>query len=360
LANSHRPISRFLRGSAAMAKYILCTGGAGYIGSHTVVKLVESGFKVAILDSMVNASEKVMGRLEELTGKQIQLFKVDMCDAEAVDKVFAENPFDGVIHFAGLKAVGKSVEQPIYYYENNIVGTLNIIKSMQKTGCKRMVFSSSATVYTACEEPIDETMPLGCTNPYGWTKYMIEQILRDFVVANPDFSISILRYFNPVGAHPSGRIGENPQGPPNNLMPFVQQVAVGRRECLSVFGNDYNTPDGTGVRDYIHVDDLAEGHICAMSKLLEMSGGCIIHNLGSGTGYSVLDMVKAFEAAASKAIPYKMNDRRAGDLGIVVANPAKAKEDFGWQTKRTLKDMCETAWKWQSGNPYGYEDGPNE
>ncbi|CAE6915080.1 galE [Symbiodinium microadriaticum] len=220
----------------------------------------------------------------------------------------------------------------------------------------RLVFSSSATVYRPSEEPLDETKDLGCTNPYGWTKYMIEQILRDFAAANPTFPISILRYFNPVGAHPSGRIGENPHGPPNNLMPFVQQVAVGRRECLSVFGNDYDTPDGTGVRDYIHVDDLAEGHICAMEKLMTMDGGCIIHNLGSGNGYSVLDMVKAFEAASGKSIPYKVVDRRAGDLGKVVANASKAKADFGWETKRGLKEMCESAWKWQSNNPYGYEE----
>eukprot|EP00931_Biecheleriopsis_adriatica_P074702 TRINITY_DN48708_c0_g1_i1.p1 TRINITY_DN48708_c0_g1~~TRINITY_DN48708_c0_g1_i1.p1 ORF type:complete len:345 (-),score=63.44 TRINITY_DN48708_c0_g1_i1:112-1146(-) len=343
-----------------MAKHICCTGGAGYIGSHTVIKLVEAGFRVSIMDNLCNASEKVGPRIAELTGQEVPLFKVDMCDAKAVQALFEEQKFDGVIHFAGLKAVGQSVAKPMMYYENNIVGTLNILNSMQSTGCKRMVFSSSATVYKACEEPIDESMPLGCTNPYGWTKYMIEQILQDFVVANKDHSVSILRYFNPVGAHPSGRIGENPHGPPNNLMPFVQQVAVGRRECLSVFGSDYNTPDGTGVRDYIHVDDLAEGHICALSKILGMDGGCIIHNLGSGNGHSVLDMVKAFEVAAGKAIPYKVVDRRPGDLGVVVANPAKAKEDFGWQTKRTLEDMCNSAWKWQSENPYGYEDGPSD
>eukprot|EP00440_Ansanella_granifera_P027159 gb/GFBE01029499.1/.p1 GENE.gb/GFBE01029499.1/~~gb/GFBE01029499.1/.p1 ORF type:complete len:346 (+),score=85.50 gb/GFBE01029499.1/:1-1038(+) len=343
-----------------MAKHICCTGGAGYIGSHTVVKLIECGFRVSIMDNLINSSEKVVPRLAELTGQEVPFFKTDMCDAAAVDKLFEEQKFDGVIHFAGLKAVGVSVAKPLWYYENNIVGTINILNSMVKHGCKRMVFSSSATVYQACEEPIDETMPLGCTNPYGWTKYMIEQILQDFVVANKDYSVSILRYFNPVGAHPSGRIGENPHGPPNNLMPFVQQVAVGRRECLSVFGSDYKTADGTGVRDYIHVDDLAEGHICAMQKILGMDGGCIVHNLGSGKGHSVLEMVKAFEVAAGKTIPYKICDRRPGDLGVVVANAAKAKADFGWQTKRTLQDMCESAWKWQSNNPYGYEDGPAE
>eukprot|EP00490_Sorites_sp_Unknown_P023059 CAMPEP_0114674180 /NCGR_PEP_ID=MMETSP0191-20121206/45918_1 /TAXON_ID=126664 /ORGANISM="Sorites sp." /LENGTH=344 /DNA_ID=CAMNT_0001940801 /DNA_START=51 /DNA_END=1085 /DNA_ORIENTATION=+ len=343
-----------------MAKHILCTGGAGYIGSHTVVKLTESGFKVSIMDNFMNSSEKVLPRLKELTGKETPFFKTDMCDAEAVDKLFAEQKFDGVIHFAGLKAVGESVAKPLWYYENNITGTLNILKAMEKHGCKRLVFSSSATVYRPCEEPIDESKPLGCTNPYGWTKFMIEQILTGFATANPSFSISILRYFNPVGAHPSGRIGENPHGPPNNLMPFVQQVAVGRRECLSVFGNDYDTHDGTGVRDYIHVDDLAEGHICALEKLFTMDGGCIIHNLGSGTGYSVLDMVKAFEEASGKKIAYKVVERRAGDLGTVIADASKAKADFGWCTKRGLKEMCETAWNWQSNNPYGYEDGPGK
>merc|ERR1711920_17646 len=325
-----------------------------------VVKLIESGCKVSILDNCLNANPKVIERLKEITGKDVTLFKIDACDAESVDKLFAEQKFDGVIHFAGLKAVGESVEKPLWYYENNLVATLNILKAMSKHGCKRIVFSSSATVYKPCEEPIDEEKPLGCSNPYGWTKFMIEQILMDAAKADKELNVSILRYFNPVGAHPSGKIGESPQGIPNNLMPYVQQVAIGKRECVNVFGNDYNTPDGTGVRDYIHVDDLAEGHLCALRKLVAMSGGCIIHNLGSGTGYSVLDMVKAFETAAGKAIPYKMCDRRAGDLGVVVANPAKAKEDFGWQTKRTLKDMCETAWKWQSQNPYGYEDGPSE
>jgi len=343
-----------------MAKHICCTGGAGYIGSHTVIKLIEAGFKVSIMDNMCNSNEKVRERLTELTGQEVPLFKVDMCDPKAVDSLFSAQKFDGVIHFAGLKAVGESVAKPMWYYENNIVGTLNILNSMVAHQCKALVFSSSATVYKACEEPIDESMPLGCTNPYGWTKFMIEQILQDFVVANKEFSVSILRYFNPVGAHPSGRIGENPNGPPNNLMPFVQQVAVGRRECLSVFGNDYNTVDGTGVRDYIHVDDLAEGHICALQKILPMGGGCIVHNLGSGSGYSVLEMVKAFEVAAGKTIAYKVAPRRPGDLATVIANAAKAKEDFGWQTKRGLKDMCESAWKWQSMNPYGYEEPPKD
>mmetsp|Transcript_13108 Transcript_13108/g.29813 ORF Transcript_13108/g.29813 Transcript_13108/m.29813 type:complete len:366 (+) Transcript_13108:44-1141(+) len=342
-----------------MSKNILCTGGAGYIGSHTVIKLVEKGFKVAILDNLSNSSPKVMERLKELTGQDVALHKVDMCDGAAVDAVFAEGKFDGVIHFAGLKAVGESVAKPLWYYENNLAGTFNILKAMQKYGCKNIVFSSSATVYLPCEEPLDEEKPLGCSNPYGWTKYMIEQILRDAAKSDKELKVSLLRYFNPIGAHPSGRIGESPGGIPNNLMPFVQQVAVGRREFLSVFGSDYNTPDGTGVRDYIHVDDLAEGHLCALEKILPMPGGCITHNLGSGVGVSVLDMVKGMEAASGKKVPYKVVDRRPGDLATVVANPAKAKQDFGWETKRTLKDACESAWKWQSENPYGFDDPPS-
>lgn len=341
-----------------MAKHICCTGGAGYIGSHTVIKLIESGFKVSIMDNLMNANPKVMDRIKEITGQDVPLFKQDMCDAKGVEDLFAAQKFDGVIHFAGLKAVGESVAKPLWYYENNINGTLNILKAMEKSGCKAIVFSSSATVYKPCEEPLDELKPLGCSNPYGWTKYMIEQIMQDAAKANTALAVSILRYFNPVGAHPSGRIGESPSSYPNNLMPFVQQVAVGRRDCLSVFGSDYPTPDGTGVRDYIHVDDLAEGHICALQKILTMDGGCIIHNLGSGQGASVLDMVKAFEKASGKTIPYKISDRRPGDLATVVANAAKAKADFGWEVKRTLEDMCNSAWKWQSNNPYGYDDAP--
>lgn len=339
-------------------KHIVCTGGAGYIGVHTVVQLLEAGFKVSIMDNLMNSNEKVLGRLKEITGQDVPFFKRDMCDAEAMDALFTAEKFDGVIHFAGLKAVGESVAKPIWYYENNIKGTLNILKAMEKAGCNKIVFSSSATVYLPCEEPIDEEKPLGCSNPYGWTKYMIEQILLDTAKANKALTVSILRYFNPIGAHPSGRIGESPSGYPNNLMPFIQQVAVGRREFLSVFGNDYNTADGTGVRDYIHVDDLAAGHICAMKKIMDMDGGSIIHNLGSGKGHSVLEMKQAFEKACGKEIPHKVCDRRPGDLATVVANPAKAKADFGWETKRTLEDACNAAWKWQSENPYGYEDAP--
>eukprot|EP00746_Dinoflagellata_sp_MGD_P088347 gnl/MRDRNA2_/MRDRNA2_34964_c0_seq1.p1 gnl/MRDRNA2_/MRDRNA2_34964_c0~~gnl/MRDRNA2_/MRDRNA2_34964_c0_seq1.p1 ORF type:complete len:394 (-),score=70.02 gnl/MRDRNA2_/MRDRNA2_34964_c0_seq1:38-1219(-) len=339
-------------------KYVLCTGGAGFIGSHTVVKLVESGYKVAILDNLGNANKKVMGRLKEITGQDIPLFEINMLDAKAMDDLFQREKFDGVIHFAGLKAVGESVAKPLMYYENNLVGTINLLKAMEKGGTKSIVFSSSATVYLPSEEPIDESKPLGCSNPYGWTKYMIERMLIDYTQASQGLKCSILRYFNPVGAHPSGRIGESPGQIPNNLMPFIQQVAVGRRDCLSVFGNDYNTPDGTGVRDYIHVLDLADGHICALEKILGMKKGYIIHNLGSGKGHSVLDMVKGFEAASGKKIPYKIAPRRPGDLATVVANADKANADFGWKTKLGLPEMCESAWNWQSKNPYGYDDPP--
>lgn len=343
-----------------MAKHILCTGGAGYIGSHTVVKLIEGGFTVTVMDNFMNSNPKSLARVKEITGVEVPCKEVDMCDAAAVDTLFEEGNFDGVIHFAGLKAVGESVSKPVFYYENNIVGTLNIIKAMEKHGCKAIVFSSSATVYKPAEDPLDEEKPLGCSNPYGWTKFMIEQILQDTAKATPDLNVSILRYFNPVGAHPSGKIGESPNGIPNNLMPFVQQVATGRRPRLAVFGNSYDTRDGTGVRDYIHVDDLAEGHICALDKLLTMSGGCIIHNLGSGNGYSVLEMVAAFGAASGKEIPYEVVAPRPGDLATVVANPAKAKADFGWETKRNLQDMCDSAWNWSSNNPFGYDDPPSE
>mmetsp|Transcript_68649 Transcript_68649/g.190022 ORF Transcript_68649/g.190022 Transcript_68649/m.190022 type:complete len:348 (-) Transcript_68649:70-1113(-) len=337
-------------------KHICCTGGAGYIGTHTVVKLVEGGFRVSIMDNLMNSTRKVLGRIKQITGQDVPLFEVDMCDPPAVKKLFAEQKFDAVIHFAGLKAVGESVAKPKWYYNNNVTGTLNVLDAMEAAGCKAIVFSSSATVYRPCEESLDEEKALGCSNPYGWTKFMIEQILMDAAKADQALAVSILRYFNPVGAHPSGLIGESPSTYPNNLMPFIQQVAVGRRSCLSVFGSDYPTEDGTGVRDYIHVDDLAEGHICALRKILDMGYGSIVHNLGSGEGHSVLQMVAAFEAASGKNIPYKLTARRPGDLACVVANPAKAKADFGWETTRTLEDMCTSAWKWQSKNPFGYEE----
>lgn len=310
------------------------------------------------MDNYANSSPIVQGRIEEVTGQHVPFFEVDMCDEKAVFKLFEEQKFDGVIHFAGLKAVGESVQKPMWYYETNIQGTLNILKAMQRSNCNSIVFSSSATVYRPCEEPIDESMAMGCSNPYGWTKYMIEQILQDTAKANTNMAVSILRYFNPVGAHPSGRLGESPNGIPNNLMPFMQQVAVGRREFLSVFGDDYPTADGTGVRDYIHVDDLAEGHICALKKLFEMNTGTIVHNLGSGNGFSVLQMVAALEKASGKKIAFKMCDRRPGDMSSVVANPAKANKDFGWSTKRGIDEIMESAWKWQSQNPYGYCEAP--
>lgn len=339
-------------------KHICLTGGAGYIGSHTVVKLLDNGFKVSIMDNLLNSNRKVMDRLKEITGVDVPLYEVDMCKADDVYKFFDEQKFDGVIHFAGLKAVGESVAKPIYYYENNITGTLNILKAMEKSGCKSIVFSSSATVYKPCEEPLDEEKPTGCSNPYGWTKYMIEQILIDTQKAHEGLGVSLLRYFNPVGAHPSGRIGEAPNGMPNNLMPFIQQVAVGRREFLGVFGDKYPTRDGTGVRDYIHVEDLAEGHVCALKKVLEMGAGVMIHNLGSGEGVSVLEMVKAFEKASGKEIPIKIMEPRAGDLSTVVANAAKANAELDWKATRTLDDMCNSVWKWVSANPYGYDDAP--
>jgi len=345
----------------AGGKYILCTGGAGYIGSHTVVQLLNAGFRVGILDNLMNSSSKVMERIKELVpGSNVPLFEVDMLDTEAMNKTFAAEKFDAVIHFAGLKAVGESVAEPLWYYDNNLRGTINMLKAMKENGCNTLVFSSSATVYLPCETPLDEESPLGCSNPYGWTKFMIERILVDAAIADTTLGVSILRYFNPVGAHASGRIGEAPSSYPNNLMPFIQQVAVGRRECLNIFGTDYNTPDGTGVRDYIHVEDLAAGHICALRKALQMGGGCMIHNLGSGTGVSVKEMVKGFEDASGQPIPSKDQDRRPGDLSTVVANAAKAKKDFGWQTTRGVEDMCRSVWNWVSNNPYGYEPAPEK
>mmetsp|Transcript_80997 Transcript_80997/g.127543 ORF Transcript_80997/g.127543 Transcript_80997/m.127543 type:complete len:351 (-) Transcript_80997:93-1145(-) len=338
-----------------VGKHILCTGGAGYIGSHTVIKLIENGFQVSVMDNLNNSNAVVMSRIKELTGKDVTLHQIDMCDVAKVDKLFDENKFDGVIHFAGLKAVGESVAKPLYYYENNIVGTLNVLKAMARTKCTAIVFSSSATVYKPCEDPIDEEKPLGCSNPYGWTKYMIEQILQDAAVADKTLRVSLLRYFNPVGAHPSGRIGESPNQAPQNLLPFVQQVAVGKRPKVNIMGNDYNTRDGTGVRDYIHVEDLADGHICALKKILGMEGGVIVHNLGSGSGYSVLEMIAGMEKACGHKIPSEVVGRRPGDLATVVADPSKAEKDFGWKVKKTIEDACNDAWRWQSNNPDGYD-----
>ena len=337
---------------------ILITGGTGFIGSHTVVELIEAGETPIIVDNLCNSKEIVLDRIETITGKRPKFYKADLCDAEALDKVFAENPdIESVIHFAGLKAVGESVAIPAAYYYNNLVSTLNLCEAMKKHGVKIIVFSSSATVYgDPAEIPIKETTPLGkTTNPYGETKQMIERILSDIQYANKDWSVSILRYFNPVGAHKSGLMGEDPKGIPNNLFPYVTQVATGRRPYLSVFGNDYDTPDGTGVRDYIHVVDLARAHLCALNRARSVHG--VEHyNVGTGHGYSVLDIVKSFEAATGKAVPYKIVDRRPGDIATCYADAAKAKEILGWEAQYDMVDMCRDADRWQTKNPNGYEE----
>lgn len=333
---------------------ILVTGGAGFIGSHTCVELLDAGYEIVVLDNLKNSHETAINRIKEITGKDFSFYPVDLLNREAVEAVFAENTIDAVIHFAGLKAVGESVSQPLRYYHNNITGTLILCEVMQKFGVKKMVFSSSATVYGMSNQvPFTEDMPLSATNPYGWTKVMIEQILRDVYAADNEWAISMLRYFNPVGAHPSGKIGEDPNGIPNNLMPFITQVAVGKLKELRVFGNDYPTKDGTGVRDYIHVVDLAKGHIKALEKILK-GQGVSAYNLGTGTGYSVLDMVNAFEKATGQAVPYKIVDRRPGDIAASFADPSKAEKELNWKAEKTLEDMCRDAWRWQSQNPNGY------
>ena len=336
---------------------ILLTGGAGYIGSHTAIELMALGHEVIIVDNLVNASEKVLDRINTISGKMPKFYKADCCDKAAMDKLFAENEIDAVIHFAGLKAVGESCRMPIEYYKNNIDSTLVLLEVMREHGVNNIIFSSSATVYGAPDTvPIKETAVVGrCTNPYGWTKYMNEVILTDATKANPELSVVLLRYFNPVGAHKSGLIGESPNGIPNNLMPYISQVAVGKLAQLSVFGNDYPTPDGTGVRDYIHVVDLARGHACAVDYVAK-NKGVEVFNLGTGVGYSVLDMVKAFEKESGKPVPYKIVDRRPGDIAECYADSTKAKEMLGWVATHTLEDMCGDSWRWQSGNPNGYND----
>ncbi|MQM72004.1 MAG: UDP-glucose 4-epimerase GalE [Eubacteriaceae bacterium] len=334
---------------------ILLAGGAGYIGSHTALALIESGHDVIIVDNYANSSPEAVKRVEELAGKSIVHYEADVQDRDAMMKIFKSNAIDCVIHFAGLKAVGESVEKPVMYYRNNIDTTLTLLECMAETGVSRFVFSSSATVYGSKNPvPYVETMPKGsCTNPYGWTKSMMEQILQDTVVANPDMTLVLLRYFNPIGAHESGRIGEDPKGIPNNLMPYISQVAVGKLDHLTIFGDDYDTPDGTCRRDYIHVVDLAEGHVKAV-EYAENHKGTEIFNLGTGTPYSVLDIVHAFEDANDLKIPYEIGPRRAGDLAEVVANADKAKAVLGWTAKRDLKDMCRDSWNWQKQNPDGY------
>ena len=335
---------------------ILLTGGAGFIGSHTYVELHNAGHEAVIADNFYNASERVIERLETITGKPVCWYNVDVCDAEGLEKVFAEHQFDAVIHFAGYKAVGESVAKPLEYYRNNLDSTLTLCDIMRKHGVKRIVFSSSATVYGVSDNmPLVEDMPTGCTNPYGWTKYMNEQILRDMAVANPDWAVALLRYFNPIGAHESGLIGEDPVGIPNNLMPYITQVASGKLEKLHVFGNDYNTHDGTGVRDYIHVVDLAQGHVAACEYLMN-NAGCDVFNLGTGTGYSVLDLVNTFSRVNDMEIPYVVDPRRPGDVARCFANATRAKEKLGWEAKKTLDDMCKDSWRWQSQNPNGYRE----
>lgn len=346
--------------------HILVTGGAGYIGSHTCLKLLEAGYEVTVLDNLVNSKVESLNRVAKLTGKKVNFHQVDLLDEKKLDAILtAMPPCEACIHFAGLKAVGESTRMPLEYYENNVGGTLVLLKMMRKHSIKKIVFSSSATVYGAAPVPITEETPTGSgiTNAYGRTKYVIEEMLGDWS-RSPDgaeWSIVILRYFNPVGAHPSGKIGEDPSGPPNNLMPYVAQVAVGRREFLSVFGNDYPTPDGTGVRDYIHVMDLARGHISALEHVKSSDNlGYHVFNLGTGTGYSVLDMVKAMEKAAEKKIEYKIVDRRPGDVATVYADTKKAKDLLGWEAQLGLDDMCKDLWAWQSSNPMGYPDSSPE
>ncbi|MBE6826988.1 MAG: UDP-glucose 4-epimerase GalE [Ruminococcaceae bacterium] len=337
---------------------ILVTGGAGFIGSHTCVELLNAGYDIVVVDNYYNSSPKSLGRIKELTGKDFKAYECDIRDKEGMDKIFKENKIDAVIHFAGLKAVGESCKKPMEYYDNNIGGTVKLCEVMRDNGCKNIVFSSSATVYGMNNvSPLKETMKTGgTTNPYGTTKYMIEIILEDICKADGEWNATLLRYFNPIGAHKSGRIGENPNGIPNNLMPYITQVAIGRLPCLSVYGDDYDTPDGTGVRDYIHVVDLADGHVKAVKNILEGKKGVQIFNLGTGKGYSVLDIVNAFMKATGVKINYKIAPRRPGDIAVCYSDPQKAKEVLGWEAKRDIEEMCEDSWRWQSQNPNGFED----
>ena len=336
---------------------ILVTGGAGYIGSHTVIELIKAGHDVIIVDNLVNSSRISIKRVEEIVGKNLPFYEVDIRDRNGLEKVFAENRFDCCIHFAGLKAVGESVALPWEYYDNNINGTLVLLDVLRKNNCKNIIFSSSATVYgTPAMIPITEECPKGqCTNPYGQTKSMLEQIMMDMQKADPKWNMVLLRYFNPIGAHQSGKIGESPNGIPNNLMPYITQVAVGKLKELGVFGNDYDTPDGTGVRDYIHVVDLANGHVKAL-KAIENNCGLAIYNLGTGQGYSVLDLVKAFEEANGIKVPYVIKPRRPGDIATCYSDPSKADRELGWKAQYGIVDMCRDAWRWQKNNPNGFED----
>jgi len=338
---------------------VLVTGGAGFIGSHTCVELINAGFEVVIVDNLYNSCLEAVNRIEQITGKKVKFYEVDLLDREALDAVFEKEEIDSVIHFAGYKAVGESVQKPIEYYHNNITGTLILCDVMRKHGCKSIVFSSSATVYgDPAFVPITEECPTGgVTNPYGQTKYMIEQILNDVYVSDNEWNVILLRYFNPIGGHESGLIGENPKGIPNNLLPYVTQVAVGKLEKVGVFGNDYDTKDGTGVRDYIHVVDLAVGHVCALRKIDEMkkasASGVKVYNLGTGNGYSVLEVIAGVSKACGKEIPYEIKPRRAGDIAVCYADPAKAKAELHWEATRDIDKMCEDAWRFQKNNPDG-------
>lgn len=336
---------------------ILVTGGAGYIGSHTCVELQNAGYDVVVLDNLSNSSEKSLDRVKAITGKDVKFYKGDILDRDILNKIFENEKIDSCINFAGLKAVGESVAKPWEYYNNNIAGTLTLVDVMRQHGCKNIIFSSSATVYgDPAEIPITENCPKGqCTNPYGWTKSMLEQILTDIQKADPEWNVILLRYFNPIGAHKSGMIGEDPKGIPNNLLPYVAQVAIGKLECLGVFGDDYDTPDGTGVRDYIHVVDLARGHVKAIQKLADKEG-VSIYNLGTGNGYSVLQVVHAFEKACGHPIKYQIKPRRPGDIAKCYCAPEKAKKELGWEAEYGIEDMCADSWRWQSQNPNGYND----
>ena len=339
---------------------ILVTGGAGYIGSHTCVELLNKGMDVVVIDNLVNSNAESLNRVRKITGKELSFYQKDVRDRSALDEIFEKHDINCVIHFAGLKAVGESVSMPLEYYDNNLFSTVTLCEAMRDHGVKNIVFSSSATVYSGDNEmPLRECSRTGlCTNPYGWTKYMNEQILRDTAKAVEDWSVVLLRYFNPIGAHSSGLIGEDPRGIPNNLMPYISQVAVGRRDHLNVFGSDYDTHDGTGVRDYIHVVDLARGHVAAIDYMQTHRGESVF-NLGTGTGYSVLDIVKAFERVTGRKVPYEIAPRRPGDLATVYASPDKSAELLGWRAQYGLDDMCRDAWAWQSKNPMGYESAEN-